>query len=283
MNASLSILDAHVHFWDPRQLHYPWLESLPTLQRSFLPSDYIAAVRDIPVEKCVIVESNCLPGETAREVKLFERLGETDSRVAGIVAFTDLTNTDARDETLAWLAERSQVKGVRQNIQGEPPGFALQNAFVDGVRKVGQLGFSFDLCVTHDQLEEAATLVALCPDTRFVLDHCGKPAIVAGERQPWERDLARLAANDNVCCKVSGLLTEAGVTRWNENDVLGYAMHAAECFGIDRLLYGSDWPVVTLADDYGSWFKFTERFTGGWTDDERQRFYADNAIRVYRL
>lgn len=280
---SRRVVDAHVHFWDPRVLHYPWLRPLPTLQRPFLLGDYETAVGNVQVEKCVVVECNCLSGEATCEVKLFERLGDSDSRVAGIVAFADLTNAGARDETLACLSARSQVKGIRQNIQGEKPGFALQDAFVGGVRKLGSLGLTFDLCVTHDQLEEANALVSRCPGTQFVLDHCGKPPIRTGARQPWKRDLARLAAHDNVCCKVSGLLTEADPARHDDDEVLAYAMQAVECFGIDRLLYGSDWPVLTLAGKYGSWFEVTTRLTDGWSENECHAFYAANATRVYRL
>ena len=278
-----AIVDAHVHFWEPGTLEYPWLNALPALERPFLPSDYRAAVGELPVKDCVLIEGNCLAAESAREVALFERLARTDLRVGGVVAFADLTQPAALEATLDRLTGTPRVKGIRQNIQGQPHGFALQRAFVDGVREVGRRGLTFDLCVTPDQLGEATAVVEQCPDTSFVLDHCGKPGIRAGAREPWQRDLARLASRENVHCKLSGLLTEADLAHWRDEDLVPYAAHVVECFGIDRVLYGSDWPVLTLAGDYVDWFGFTARFTECWTADERQRFYAENATRVYGL
>ena len=277
------IVDAHVHFWEPGTLEYPWLNGLPALKRPFLPSDYSAAVGDLPVKNCVLVECNCLPEENVREVALFERLARTERRVAGIVAFADLTQPHTLEARLDTLTSTPRVKGIRQNIQGQPRGFALQRAFVNAVREAGRRGLTFDLCVTHDQLDEAIALVEQCPDTSFVLDHCGKPGIRAGVRESWQRDLARLASRENVCCKLSGLLTEADLTQWREEDLLPYATHVIDCFGIDRVLYGSDWPVLTIAGDYADWFGFTARFSAGWSEPERQRFYAENATRIYGL
>ncbi|HKO15940.1 MAG TPA: amidohydrolase family protein [Gemmatimonadaceae bacterium] len=277
------IVDAHVHFWDPGQLRYPWLCGIPALRRAFLPAEYAAAAGASAAARCVVVEGNCHPDDAAREVALLERLGREDPRIAGIVAFADLTRPGALEGTLACLTSVPRVKGVRQNIQGHPAGFAVQRAFVDGARTVGRVGLTFDLCASHGQLEETDALVAQCPDTLFVLDHCGKPPIRSGALDPWRRDIARLAAHPNVCCKLSGLLTEADAARWREEQLLPYAAYVIECFGVDRVLYGSDWPVLTLAGDYTRWHRFTALLTGAWTDDERHRFYAGNAIRVYQL
>lgn len=285
-NASLpgdGIIDAHVHFWNPAELRYPWISGLPPLDRSFLASDYANASTGISLESVILVEANCLPGETLREVDFFERSAESDARVAGIVAFASLTAPGELDRVLDALASRPSVKGVRHNIQGEPPGFCTQPSFVEGVRKVGARGLTFDLCATHDQLPEVIQLVRACPDTRLVLDHCGKPAIRDGLLDPWRADIACLAECANVWCKLSGLVTEAAHTAWREPDLVPYASHVVEHFGTERVMYGSDWPVLTLAARYIDWFSFTERFTASWTDAERRRLYRDNASRAYAL
>ena len=279
----VGVVDAHVHFWDPAELDYPWVAGIPALQRAFLPGDYARAAGDAPVAKIVFVECNCRPDQSAREVAFARRLAETEPRLAGIVAFTDLTDPDAWRPALAALSRSPLVKGARHNIQGQPAGFCLAPAFVEGVRAVGKSGLTFDLCATHDQLRDVAELVRRCPETPFVLDHCGKPAITDGRAEPWSADIARLAAHENVCCKLSGLLTEAGPERRRDDDLIPYAARVLECFGVDRLLYGSDWPVVTLAGTYCDWYGFTRRFTETWSPEDRQRFYYGNAVRVYRV
>lgn len=278
----MGIVDAHVHFWDPRLLHYEWLETAPALQRAFLPRDYTAAASGVPVDRILVVECNCVPGENVLEVEYFTRLAES-VRVAGIVAFADLTQTNELDRTLDVLSQSPKLKGIRQNIQGQAPGFSLQESFVQGVRKVGQHGLTFDLCITHDQCRDAIELVRRCPDTDFVLDHCGKPAIRDRCMEPWSSEIGRLADHENVYCKLSGLLTEADTQDWRGEDLVPYASRVTECFGTDRLMYGSDWPVLTLAGEYRDWFDFTQSFTSDWSDAERNRFYHDNAKRVYHL
>ena len=276
------VVDTHVHFWDPQLLDYPWLETLPALRRSFSPRDYAAAVGDAPVRQLVVVESNCTANENVLETQYFSRLGET-APIAGIVAAVTLTDEASVDDTLHVLSQTEKVKGVRHNIQGQPPGFCLQRSFVDGVRKVGRLGLSFDLCVTHDQVRDATELVHRSPGTTFVLDHCGKPAIRDGCVEPWRIDIARLAKLENVWCKMSGLLTEADTSHWQARDLMPYAEHVVACFGVDRVMFGSDWPVLTLAGSYGDWYEFTKSLSGAWTETERRKLYHDNAARVYRL
>ena len=277
------IVDAHVHFWDPTTLRYPWLDEVPALARRFLPPEYATATAGIAVDTMILVEANCRPDQTLREVDFFERSAESDARVAGIVAFASLTTPGELDRVLDAVAVRPKVKGVRHNIQGEAPGFCTQASFIDGVRKVGARGLTFDLCATHDQLREVVQLVRVCPDTRFVLDHCGKPDIRNARLEPWSADIACLAELENVTCKLSGLVTEADHIAWRESDLVPYASHVIEQFGTDRVMYGSDWPVLTLAGSYADWFRFTEHFTETWSEDERRRFYRDNARRAYAL
>ena len=279
-----AVVDAHVHFWEPAELAYPWLDGVQPLRRAFLPADHAAAVGDAPVVRLLFVEANPRADQARREVAFVERLAAADPRIAGIVAFVDLTAPPAESATaLDALADAPLVKGIRHNIQGEPAGFALEPSFVRGVREAGRRGLTFDLCATHDQLGEVEELVRRCPETRFVLDHCGKPAVRAGVLDPWRADVARLAAHERVACKLSGLLTEADAPRWREDDLRPYAEHVADAFGAERLLFGSDWPVCTLAGAWRDWYTFTERLTARWGAAERRRFYHDNAVQVYRL
>ncbi|HEX8848774.1 MAG TPA: amidohydrolase family protein [Gemmatimonadaceae bacterium] len=277
-----AVVDAHVHFWEPRVLDYPWLDALPALRRPFLPPDYDQATDAIPVEKVVFVECNARPEQHLEEVELAEQLARMEPRIAGIVAFVDLRDAGRRARALDAFDRSPLVKGVRQNIQGQPAGFALDPAFVEGVREVGARDLTFDICATHDQLGEVAALVARCPQTRLVLDHCGKPPIRAAHFDRWARALDEVARHANVCCKISGLLSEAG-PGWTEAGLHPYAAHARAVFGDQRLMYGSDWPLVDDSGSWEAWYLFTARFTSEWPEASRRAFYHDTAVEVYRL
>jgi L-fuconolactonase len=300
--ATTGIVDSHVHVWDPSVLRYPWLDGLPTLDRPFLLPDYASATAAATVDTLILVEANCLPDQALREVELFEHVATSDPRnqrgqtllnsrnqtsltplISGIVAFVPLTASATLDQTLDELTKRPMVKGIRHNIQGEPPGFCTRPSFIEAVQKAGSRGLTFDLCATHGQLRDVLQLVRECPNTRFILDHCGKPAIRDGLVEPWSADIACLAKCANVWCKLSGLMTEAAHVGWREADLIPYASHVVETFGTERVMYGSDWPVLTLAAGYADWFQFTARFTATWSDGERRGFYQDNARRAYAL
>jgi L-fuconolactonase len=276
------VVDAHVHFWDPRVLHYPWLNEHPILSRAFGPTDY-DELHTGAVSAAVFVEANCHPDETLDEVRFVEAIADTNPWIAGIVAYVGIGNARATSDTLEQLADRPRVVGARHNIQGHAPGYCTTSIFVDAVREIGRRGLPFDLCITASQFADARTLVARCPGTSFVLDHCGKPAIRHDDFATWAADLALLAQHDNVVCKLSGLLTEARDDQRNDGEILPYADHALQCFGDSRMLYGSDWPVVSAAGGAAAWRTMVDQFTSAWSPSARQAFFADNAIRLYRL
>jgi L-fuconolactonase len=275
------IVDSHVHFWDPGVLEYPWLAAVPALDRAWVPEDHAEHFRDIAIEQLVFVEANPRADQGLREVDLIERYSR-DSPIGAIVAYVDLRGGRV-EEVLDALADRPRVRGIRHNIQGNPPGFCLQPEFIEGVREAGRRQFSFDVCATHDQLEDVAELVRRCPGTRFVLDHCGKPGIRAGLLDPWRKHLAGIAGFENVWCKLSGLLTEADPARWRDEDLLPYVDHVVASFGPGRLMYGSDWPVLTLAARSDQWLAFTRRATRGWSAAETDALYHQNARGFYGL
>jgi L-fuconolactonase len=276
------IVDAHVHFWDPDRLEYPWLHGSPGLGRSFLVQDFHRAIGDAPIDRVIFVECNCRPEESPLELQLVQELAEQEPRIAGAVAFADLTSQLPLASRLELLSHFPLLRGIRHNIQGHDNGFCLQPSFVEGVREIGRHGLAFDLCATHDQLLDVLTLVERCPDVRFVLDHGGKPAIRDDTLHPWAEHISRLAQLPNVYCKLSGLLTEAA-EEWWEDDVLLFAKHILASFGADRTMFGSDWPVLTLAGRYEQWLQITSRATRHWSAAERAAFFGGTAARVYSL
>ncbi len=279
----LPVVDAHVHFWDPGVLPYPWLDEFPSLRRAFLPPQHAAATATALVERLVVVEGNCQPVRAREEVRWVEELARRESRIAALVAYVDCTSAGAAGE-IEHLAAHPLVQGVRHNVQGNALGFCLQPAFVAGVREAGRRGLTFDICATHDQLADVLALARLCPDTPLVLDHFGKPPVGdPGAFAPWAGRVRELAALPHVWCKVSGLLTEAAPGYRRDENLLPYAERVLDCFGAERLMFGGDWPVVTLAGTWEEWYGFTYRFTAAWSDQERAAFYAGNAERFYGL
>jgi L-fuconolactonase len=281
MSVNHAVLDSHVHFWDPGELTYPWVEALPRLRRRWAPEHLAGATEGITLGGLIFVECNCDPDQALAEVEMVETLAAEEPRIIGTVAFADLTRPERLDETLDRYQEFGRVRGIRHNIQGNEAGFCLRGQFVEGVRAAGRRGLTFDLCATHDQLPEVVELARRCPQTRLVLDHCGKPAIGAGLLDPWREHIAALAELPNVWCKLSGLLTEADPAGWSEADLIPYAGHVVDRFGSERVMYGGDWPVLTLAGSYRDWYQFTRNFTESWSVEERTAFYGGNALRFY--
>ncbi len=278
------VVDSHVHFWDPHLLDYPWLKEVPALDRAFLPSGYSVATQTAGIGKMVFVECGCPPGQNLDEVAWVSGLALGESRLKGIVAQVPLERGwGARDELIA-LSHFPLVKGVRRNLQGESdPQFCLTPDFVTGVRMLADFDFSFDLCIVHSQLPAVTELVRRCPEVRFVLDHCGKPAIRAGQTDRWRRQLSELAALPNVMCKLSGLLTEADWVRWQPADLLPYVRHVIECFGYKRVMYGGDWPVLTLAGDYPRWPAALDACLPVAAESDLQKLFQINAETFYHL
>ena len=276
----MKLIDSHVHFWDPNHLTYRWIEGNETLSRSYLPTDYAAAVSEHTVAGIVFVEAGCASEENVREVEWVETL---QAPIRGIVAHAALENEAGREATLESLAARPLVKGVRRNYQAEAPGWARQTAFIAGAQALPKHNLSFDICIKAHQLEETIDLVKACPNVQFILDHIAKPDIAGGERQSWAAAMKKLAELDNIVCKISGVVTEADHNHWTRPQIAPYILTAIEAFGIERVMFGSDWPVVNLAASFGGWAAALEAATAGLDDGEMGKLLMDNAVRFYRL
>jgi L-fuconolactonase len=281
---SFPIIDSHVHLYDPGALSFPWMKEAPALLKPHLLPDFDRARGPVEVEKLVFVEVDVEPSQRIAEARWVETQAEADPRIAAIVASAPLEEGEAAREILDRLAETQRVRGIRRLIQGEPdPEFCLRPGFVEGVRLLSDYGFSFDICVRHHQLASAIGLVRLCPDVPFILDHIAKPAIRDGLFDPWRAELAELAALPNVTCKISGVATEADHEAWTRDQLRPYIDHALACFGFERAMFGSDWPVLNLASRYTEWVELLDEAIAGTSEAEQRAFYRDTAARVYRL
>ncbi len=278
------IVDTHVHLWDPRILRYGWLDDLPLLNRPFLPNDFSAASSGKGVTKMVFVECGREPYQALDEVDWVSRLAETVTSLCGIVAHAPLEKGEAVRDDLNKLAKRPLVKGVRRLLQGESDAsFCLRAEFVAGVRMLADHEFTFDLCIRHEQLPAVTELVKRVPDVRFILDHFGKPPLKAGAVEPWAADLKALALQPNVSCKISGLTTEADWQGWTVEQLRPYFEIALEAFGSDRVLFGGDWPVSTLATSYGRWLDVVSELSENIQGVDQTKLFRTNGEKFYGL
>jgi L-fuconolactonase len=282
--SALSIVDSHVHLWNPRQFRYSWLDGLPALNRAFLPASFTATSANSNVSKIIFVECGCEPAQSRAEVNWISGLAKNESRIKGIVAHADFENGESIRADLESLAAIPLVKGVRRNLQGERDAkFCLRPDFIAGIKLLADHRFTFDLCLRHDQLRVATELMRRVPQVNFVLDHFGKPDVCGKKTEPWATDLKTLAATPNVVCKISGLTTEADWKYWRPGDLKFYFERTLECFGFDRILFGSEWPVATLATSYERWLETVHELFSFATEAERVKLFQTNAERIYHV
>jgi L-fuconolactonase len=280
----MKFIDAHVHFWDRAKLAYSWLEPLKSIAAAHLPTDlHREAGASVP-EQLVFVQAGSDGTQGLAEAKWVEALASTEPRIGAIVAYAPMDAGAATTEAIARLLTVPLVRGVRHNIENESdPAYATREAFIAGVRHLGERGLSFDHCCKHYQLPAAIEMARRCSQTQVILDHGGKPDIRAGLIDPWRANITTLAKLPNVVCKFSGLVTEADHGRWQPAQLKPYVDHLLQTFGPSRLVFGSDWPVVKLASTYLRWLETAQALTASLTTAQRSAIFHDNARRVYRL
>jgi L-fuconolactonase len=278
---SFTYIDAHTHFWDQRTLSYPWLAEMPALGGRHTPDELRQQAGAVSPSQIVFVECGA---PWLGEVRWVEALAARESRITGIVARCDMNAGDATTAAIDELRRHPLVRGVRHSVQDEPdPGVFVARDFVAAIRQLGAAGLSFDLCCRHHQLPAIVELCRACPDTRFILDHCGKPGIRAGRLDPWREHIRALAALPNVDCKLSGLITEAEPAAWTIDQLRPYVDQVLWSFGASRVLFGGDWPVVTLAASYPRWLDTARELVSRVPPAGQDAIFTGNARRAYRL
>ncbi|MDV9174789.1 amidohydrolase family protein [Streptomyces sp. W16] len=277
-------VDAHHHVWDLSVRDQDWITGpeLQPIRRDFTVTDLEPEARAAGVDRTVLVQTITVAEETPE----FLTLADTHDLIAGVVGWTDLTRSDITDE-LARLRELPgghYLKGIRHQVQGEPdPNWLLRPDVRRGLTAVADAGLVYDLLVLPHQFPASVQAAASLPQLTLVLDHMGKPPIASGRLEPWETALRSLAALPNTHCKLSGLVTEADWKTWSAQDLRPYTDVALDAFGPDRLMFGSDWPVCTLAATYGEVAAAAGELTDGLSAAERDEVFEGTATRVYGL
>jgi L-fuconolactonase len=249
------------------------------LRRDFLAADIAEEMRAAGVDGSVVVQAR----QSLAETEWLLGLADTSPVIRGVVGWVPLLDADLPRRLIA-LKSRSKLKGVRHVVQDEPDdNFILRDDFNRGVSALLDTGLVYDILIHERHLPQAAIFAARHPQQVFVLDHLAKPLIREGAMQPWRDNLMRLAENQNVYCKVSGLVTEAEWSAWTAKTLQPYLDAALEAFGVERLLAGSDWPVCLLASGYEQWWSVLREWCDGLSREGKELVLGETTERVYRL
>lgn len=300
--AALPIVDTHQHLWDLAKFKLPWVGSAPDLNHSFVTKDYLETARGLNVVKAIYMEVDVDPSQQVAEA---EHLIEICQKKENLTVAAVISGRPAAESFRPYITRFKGspiIKGVRQvlHVPETKPGTCLDKNYVQGVRLLGELGMSFDLCMRPTELTDAAKLADQCPGTRFILDHCGNAdpkAFLSSKRRdevgpidapshkpdPWRRDLAVLAKRKNIVCKISGIVARAPKGKWIADDLAPPIIHCLAEFGPDRVMFGSDWPVCTLAATYRQWVEALRQIIATRPPAEQSKLLHDNAVKFYGL
>lgn len=272
-------VDSHQHFWRLERGDYDWLgPELILLYRDFEPEQLQAELATSPVRQTIVVQA----AATVAETVYLLQLAEQKPFIEGVVGWIDMESTGAVD-TLRRLAENSYFKGIRPMIQDiDDPQWMLKPQLAPVFEALISQGLSFDALVKPRHLPNLATLMARYPGLDTVIDHGAKPDIAGQGFEPWAGQMAEIATNSSVYCKLSGLLAEAGDGA-GIDELAPYMQHLLECFGAERLMWGSDWPVLNQVCNYANWLAITEEFLHPCNAEEKTRIMAGSATQFYRL
>jgi L-fuconolactonase len=272
-------IDSHVHFWKYDKNRYSWIDNnMKMLQKDHLPEHIAQTFNRNGVNGCVAVQAAATEFETLFLVEL----AKTHPIIRGVVGWVDLQN-ERVEERLQDFSQFPVIKGYRHIVQSEPDDFLYNEAFRRGLRALQPYNYTYDILIFPQQLKAAIDLVQDFPDQMFVLDHCGKPGIRREQKDEWKHDIQHLAANPNVYCKLSGLLTEAKWKDWSAADFYPYLEVVFDSFGTDRLMFGSDWPVMLLSGIYVQWKSLLEKYMEHLMEDVKENVLGLNAERFYGL
>ncbi len=274
----MRILDTHLHLVYKDKLSYPWLSGAPAIDRQWTADDYFAEAVPLGIEGALHMEVDVAESDMEAETRLMR---DVHPRVVGMIA----PGRPESPDFPAWLdllAGIGQVRAIRRVLHVAPDEVSQGALFRENIRRMAGAGLPFDICVGARQLPIALELVKACPETQFVLDHCGVPDVGNKALDPWRADITALAALPNVVAKISGIAAYAAPD-WTPTDLRPFVEHVIGRFGWDRVVWGSDHPVVTLGGSLSRWVAASREIVAGASDDEQAKLFHRNAERIYRV
>ena len=271
-------IDSHQHFWRYDAARDAWItDSMAILKRDFVPEHLAAELTVNGIDASIAVQAD----QSENETTFLLGLAENHKRIVGVVGWVDFLSPRVA-ERLEYFSHFSKLRGLRHIAQSERDDrFLAREQFVKGVAQLRAFGFTYDILIYPKQLPAAIDLVTHLPDQRFVVDHLAKPEIKSGKTSPWAAQMKEIAQNKNVFCKISGLVTEADWKRWKADDFKPYLDVAFSAFGVDRLMFGSDWPVCLLAATYRQVKQLIENYVKHFSQSDQDKIFGGNAAHFY--
>ena len=272
-------IDSHQHFWKFDPVRDSWIDqSMSVIQRDFLPEDLKPLLVANGIEGCVVVQS-----DQSEDENIFQLTNAKHDVVKGVVGWVDLQAENIH-ERLSFYSQYKKMKGFRHVLQGEKQrDFMLRPAFKRGIAALHSFGYTYDILIFPDQLEYASEFINAFPYQPFVLDHLAKPYIKDQKIDDWKKDIQAMAKYDNVMCKVSGMVTEANWKDWKKEDFRPYLDVVLHAFGVERLMFGSDWPVCLVAAPYKEVVDIVKEYFSTFTKEEQDAVFGGNAFQFYNL
>jgi len=273
-------IDAHQHFWNHDPIKHFWInDDMKVIKRDFSPGDLAPLLKESKFDGTIAVQAD----ETIAETTFLLDLARKNDYIKAVVGWVDLRK-EAVEEDLLMLKSQQKLAGFRCIMQGtEDEAYLKNSVFLKNVSRLTQFDFTYDLLVFHNQMESLVRFTDKLQDNRLILDHIGKPDIKNKQIKQWKEQLRILSSNPNIYCKLSGMLTEADHQRWTYDDIMPYMETAAEYFGVDRLCFGSDWPVCLLAGSFKQVHDVVDRFVEQLNTTEREKIFGTNTAAFYKI
>lgn len=270
------MIDTHVHFWEYNKERDTWMDE--GIRRDFMPKDIIPKLDSNAVDGVVAVQAD----QSATETDFLCHLAQDNPEIVGVIGWIDLLQ-DNLEAHLEQYKNRDILKGWRHIVQAEPKGFLTNPTFIENVSILGKYNYTYGILVYHNQLSEVLEFVSALPEQPLVLNHMGKPDLKTPEVEAWSNNIKQLAQHDNVYCKLSGLVTEAAKGQWTSDMLYRYIDKAIASFGTDRVMFGSDWPVMTLNSNYREWTTLFKNYITQFSKTEQHQILYKNAVNFYNL
>ena len=281
----IPIVDTHQHLWDLKKFRLNWITKDSPLNHSFMLPEYAQATEGLKVVKSVYMEVDLAAEQQQAEADFVIDLCASRKTTTVAAVVSGRPDQDNFKKYAAQFRDHRYVKGLRRILHGSetPQGHCLKKEFITGIRLLGELGLSFDLCMRPAELPDATKLIDACPDTRFILDHCGNEDVKNKEHSQWQKDISDLASRKNVVGKVSGIVVTAKPKEWTAEDLAPVVNHTLNAFGSDRVMFGGDWPVCTQTSTYRQWVEALKLIVKDREEADQRKLLHDNAVRFYGL